>query len=87
MNNVLINFFAGKWDYAEQSDLMAVFKSMVLGGLKKDNYKELSCRMLEVGWTRTNDQCRHEILHLQERYDKLVEMSKKTGGAYHFDPL
>ena len=66
---------------------MAVFKNMVLDCLKKDNYKELSRRMLEVGWTRTNDQCRHEILHLQERYDKLVEMSKKTGGAYHFDPL
>ena len=50
-----------KWDYAEQSDLMIVFKHMVLGGIKKDNYKELSKRMNEMGWNRSNDMCRHEV--------------------------
>ena len=28
-----------------------------------------------------------QILHLQERYDKMVEASKSTGGAYFFKPL
>ena len=53
--------FAGKWDFSEQSDLLMVFKSMLLGGLKKDNYKELAKRLNEIGWKRSNDQCRHEV--------------------------
>ena len=92
---------------------------MVLGGIKKDNYKELARRMQELGWSnRTNDMCRHEvitsnlflinfgvhqyinifiykshmkkslqILLLQERYDKMVAHSKKTGGCYLHEPL
>ena len=36
-----IAHFSGKWDFSEQSDLLMVFKSMLLVGLKKDNYKEL----------------------------------------------
>ena len=38
-----------KWDYPEQSDLMMVFKNMILSGIKKDNYKELAKRMSEIG--------------------------------------
>ena len=34
---------------------------MLLGGLQKDNFKELSRRMGEVGWTRNNDQCRQQV--------------------------
>ena len=89
---------------------------MVLGGIKKDNYKELAKRMNDVGWDqRNNDMCRHEvtllyctnmnsdrdtstltnttiyiflqILHLQGRYDKMVQHSKKTGGAFYLEPL
>ena len=41
---------------------MVIFKNMVLGGLKKDNYKGLSKRMSEIGWNRTNDMCRREVL-------------------------
>ena len=50
-----------KWDFSEQADLLMVFKNMLLGGLKKDNYKELAKRLNEIGWNRTNDQCRHEV--------------------------
>ena len=46
---------SGKWEYEEQSDLMVVFKNMVLSGLKCDNYKELAKRMSDIGWQRTND--------------------------------
>ena len=36
---------------------------MVLGGIKKDNYKELARQMQELGWSnRTNDMCRHEVI-------------------------
>ena len=52
---------SGKWDFSEQANLLMVFKSMLLGGLKKDNYKELAKRLNEIGWNRTNDQCRHEV--------------------------
>ena len=41
-----------------------VFKSMLLGGLKKDDYKELAKRLNEIGWNRMNDQCRHEVYHI-----------------------
>ena len=35
---------------------------MVLGGIKKDNYKELAKRMNDIGWDqRNNDMCRHEV--------------------------
>ena len=34
---------------------------MLLGGLQKDNFKELSRRMNEVGWTRNNDQCGQQV--------------------------
>ena len=56
-----VKLFAGKWDFSEQSDLLMVFKTMLLGGLKKDNYKELAKRLNEIGWNRSNDQCRHEV--------------------------
>ena len=56
--------FSGKWDFSEQADLLMVFKSMLLGGLKKDNYKELAKRLNEIGWKRTNDQCRHKVNHI-----------------------
>ena len=46
---------AGKWEYEEQSDLMVVFKNMLLSGLKRDNYKELAKRMSDIGWQHTND--------------------------------
>ena len=56
-----IQLFAA-WEYQEQGDLLSCFKSMVLGGIKKDNYKELAKRMNDAGWlNRTNDMCRHEV--------------------------
>ena len=58
----IIFFCSGKWDYPEQGDLLSIFKFMVLGGIKKDNYKEMSKRMTDSGWNRTNDQCRHEVI-------------------------
>ena len=45
----------------EQGDLLVIYKNMLLGGIKKDNFKELSKRMSEVGWERNNDQCRQQV--------------------------
>ena len=56
--NFLINV---AWENAELSDLLLLYKQMVLGGLRKDNWKELSKRMSEAGWERNNDHCRHEV--------------------------
>ena len=38
------------WENAELSDLLLLYKKMVLDGLCKDNWKELSKCMSEVGW-------------------------------------
>ena len=65
---------SGKWDFSEQADLLMVFKSMLLGGLKKDNYKELAKRLNEIGWNRTNDQCWHEV----NNCNKLLFLRVKT---------
>ena len=54
------------WENAELSDLLLLYKQMVLGGLCKDNWKELSKCMNEVGWDRNNDHCRHEVNFIQK---------------------
>ena len=50
------------WEPPELSDLLLLYKQMVLGGVRKDNWKELAKRMQEIGWDRSNDHCRHEVL-------------------------
>ena len=49
------------WQFDEQTDLLLLYKTMLLGGLQKDNFKELSRRMNEIGWNRNNDQCRQQV--------------------------
>ena len=49
------------WKTEEHVDLLVIYKNMLLSGLKKDNFKELSKRMSEVGWDRNNDQCRQQV--------------------------
>ena len=39
---------------------------MLLGGLQKDNFKDLSRRMNEVGWNHNNDQCRQQVKSVQD---------------------
>ena len=41
---------------------------MLLSGIKKDNFKELSKCMDELGWERNNDQCRQQVLFLDIQY-------------------
>ena len=41
---------------------------MLLSGIKKDNFKELSKRMDELGWECNNDQCRQQVLFLDIQY-------------------
>ena len=43
---------------------MVLYKNMLLSGIKKDNFKELSKRMDELGWERNNDQCRQQVNYL-----------------------
>ena len=50
----------------EQGDLLVLYKNMLLGGLKKDNFKELSKRMGEIGWERNNDQCRQQVISMSQ---------------------
>ena len=56
-----LRFILGKWNFSKQADLLMVFKNMLLGGLKKDDYKELAKILNEIGWNRPYDQCRHEV--------------------------
>ena len=49
------------WKTEEHVDLLVLYKNMLLNGLKKDNFKELSKLMSEVGWDRNNDQCRQQV--------------------------
>ena len=53
------------WKVEEHVDLLVLYKNMLLSGVKKDNFKELSKRMAEVGWDRNNDQCRQQVTLLQ----------------------
>ena len=41
---------------------------MLLSGIKKDNFKELSKHMDELGWERNNDQCRQQVVVLDIQY-------------------
>ena len=50
------------WKTEEHVDLLVIYKNMFLSGLKKDNFKELSKRMSEVGWDHNNDQCRQQVI-------------------------
>ena len=54
---------------------MVIFKNMVLGGIKKDNYKELARRMSEIGWDQTNDMCRHEVIFTIVLVSNTIESS------------
>ena len=38
---------------------------MLLSGIKKDNFKELSKHMDELGWDRNNDQCQQQVTYLE----------------------
>ena len=49
------------WQFDEQTDLLLLYQNMLLGGLQRDNFKELSRRMSEIGWTRNNDQCQQQV--------------------------
>ena len=49
------------WEPAELSDLLLLYKQMVLGSIRKDNWKELAKCRQEIGWDRSNDHCRHEV--------------------------
>ena len=52
------------WKVEEHVDLLILYKNMLLSGIKKDNFKELSKRMDELGWERNNDQCRQQVVVL-----------------------
>ena len=57
-----MNFFDDTaWENAELSNLLLLYKKMVLDGIRKNNWKELSKRMVELGWERNNDHCHHEV--------------------------
>ena len=43
--------------------------------------------MIDAGWDRDNDQCRHQIERMKKRYDVMVDSSNKTGSAPFFEPL
>ena len=82
-----VTLFAGKWDFSEQSDLLMVFKSMLLGGLKKDNYKELAKRLNEIGWNRSNDQCRHEVINSSCIFNPLQTNTPSQSEGFLFQAL
>ena len=56
----------------EQGDLLVIYKNMLLGGIIKDNFKELSKRMSEVGWERNNNQCRQQVHNISFNLVKFI---------------
>ena len=52
------------WKVEEYVDLLVLYKNMLLSGIKKNNFKELSKRMDELGWERNNDQCLQQVNYL-----------------------
>ena len=59
----------------------------MLEGVYKDNFKELSRRMQDMGWERNNNQCRQQIEILKRRFDDMQDASKKSGSVLYFEPL
>ena len=53
------------WKVEEHIALLVLYKNMLLSGFKKDNFKELSKRMDELGWDLNNDQCRQQVTYLE----------------------
>ena len=49
------------WQVDEQADILYLYKTIQMDANYKNNYKELARRMKDAGWTRDNDQCRHQV--------------------------
>ena len=49
------------WQVDEQADILYLYKTIQMDANYKNNYKELAHRMKDAGWTRDNDQCRHQV--------------------------
>ena len=81
INNIL------EWIDDERCDVLLAYKNMMLEGVYKDNFKELSRRMQDMGWERNNNQCRQQIEILKRRYDDMQDASKKSGSVLYFKPL
>ena len=76
MNVSIMKYFLADWSNKELSDLLLAYKHMVLGGIKKDNWKELSKRMIDMGWNRSNDHCRHQVrLHFYSLTDQFCHFA------------
>ena len=52
------------WQVEEQADILYLYKTIQMDANYKNNYKELARRMKDAGWTRDNDQCRHQVKSL-----------------------
>ena len=50
-----------EWVHDEQVDVMETYRDMMLEGIYKNNFKELSKRMIDMGWDRNNNQCRQQV--------------------------
>ena len=75
------------WKLDELADVLYLYKTIQLDPNYRNNYKELARRMIDAGWDRDNDQCRHQIERMKKRYDVMVDSSNKTGSAPFFEPL
>ena len=49
------------WKLDELADVLYLFKTIQLDPNYRNNYKELARRMVDAGWQRDNDQCRHQV--------------------------
>ena len=72
------------WELEEQGDLLVLYKNMLLGGLKKDNFKELSKRMSEIGWDQNNDQCRQQVFYFLFTWYILLMCFCSLAYKYYF---
>ena len=71
------------WQVEEQADILYLYKTIQMDANYKNNYKELARRMKDAGWTRDNDQCRHQVnrcLHIAFKcsHCHIVSMQKGT---------
>ena len=61
-SNLLPQKFFLEWTDEEKCDVLMSYKNMMLEGSYKNNFKELSRRMADMGWERSNNQCRQQVL-------------------------
>ena len=62
----LFNHALSDWRLDEQADILYLYKTVQMDKNSKNNYKELARQMKDAGWSRDNDQCRHQVIKISD---------------------